>query len=468
MKYYTIVIGSGAAGLVVAMGLAKANKKVLLIEKGHFGGDCTNYGCIPSKSLIASANAAHTLKKADSFGLKIEGSLDTSGVFSRVQGIIERIRSHEDEKALTNLGIDVCIGEAKFKDAKTIEVDGKGSFTANYILIATGSKANIPNISGLQNTPFLTNETIFSLKNVPASMTFLGGGPIGCELAMAFARLGTKVSLIHKKKGLLDKECEEAQKTLEEVFIKEGIDLHLNSSIKEVTHSTEGFSIKISSSEESQIASKELMISIGRSPNIHELNLKNADIKYKDSGIIVDAYGRTNIKHIFAAGDAIGPPFFTHFAENQARAILTTLLLPFSKKRSSQYLPRVTFTDPEVASFGMSYKDALNSYREKSIAVYRVKLKGIDRAVTNGTETGFVEIVTKRLSSKILGATIVAKGAGEMVQELLVASYTKTPLRKLASIIHPYPTMSLAIRKAADLWLTETLIPFIKNPFKFL
>lgn len=441
-SYPFVVVGAGSAGLVVAIGLAKAGKKVLLIEKGTYGGDCTNFGCIPSKTLIGLAK-----RRSSDLGF--------------VQKIVREVRSHEEPAALSKLGIETLTGEASFLSPHTLQVKEVSGETvlieAKKIVLATGSFPEIPPIPGLKGTPFLTNETIFDLAEVPKSLTVIGGGPIGCELSQAFQKLGSSVHLIHSHSELLGREPTAASEILIQQFKNEGMTLHLNVKVESVSHSASGFKIRVG---ENLIDTQELLIASGRRPQLELLNLDKAKIAYTDRGICVDVYGRTSEKHIFAIGDSCGPPFFTHLAENRARAVLTTLLFsPFYKMRiSDQAIPRVTYTDPEVASIGLSEEEAIQKHGQKRIAVYFVPMSEVDRAITQDRTEGFVKLITKRLSSKILGATVVAPRAGEMLSEISLAMYAKIPLRKLAQLIHPYPTYSLAIRRAADKWLSQTIL----------
>jgi|GEM_PF-87617 len=471
-KYSVIVIGAGAGGLVVALGLAKAGKSVCLIENGNYGGDCTNFGCIPSKALIASAEVGHALGQLQKFGIDASVQVkSTDGALSRARAIVSGIREHEEPKALNGQGVHTITGLAQFVDAHTLEVsasDGsKRQVYGKQIVIATGSSPRIPAIDGLVETPYLTNETIFSLDKVPTSLAVLGGGPIGCELAQAFARLGSKVFQIHRGANLLKKEEAEAQDLLKEKFEEEKISLYLNHTPKNVRYKEGLFTIAL---DDQQIVQAEhFLVSVGRSANVQALQLEKAKVKFTDLGIATDRFGRTNIKHIWAVGDVTGGAIFTHVAENQARHVLASLLLPFKTKLDrAQSIPRVTYTSPEIASVGLCEKEALEKYGKENLATYFVPLSQNDRAVTASAEEGFVKVVTKKLSSKIVGATIVAPRAGEMLPELSLAMKNKVPLRKLAALIHPYPTYSLAIRKAADGWLTQTLLPSLRHPLKMI
>lgn len=465
-KYQIAVIGAGAAGLVVAIGAAMTGKKVLIIDKGPYGGDCTNFGCIPSKALIASAKAAFIIKTSQAFGLHLNDStFQTDGVLDRVRSLIDEVRSHGDALALEKKGVHTLTGEASFENEHVIEVNVQGQMQGIYsesIVIATGSSAKIPSIKGLDQTPFHTNASIFDLKTIPKSLAIIGGGPIGCELGQAFQRLGAQVSIIHNKKQLLDKEEVEASHLIAKQFESEGIKLLLNQDIQSVHYLNNRFIITLN--ERNSLEVEQVLVAVGHQANLKSLNLDAVGIHHTEDGILVDAYGRTNIPHIWAVGDCIGEPFYSHAAEHQARAVLSSFLNPFfNYKLDNQFMPRITFTDPEVASIGLSENEAKEKYG--TIETYIVPFSSIDRAITTGRTDGFVKIMTRKWSSHILGATLVGEGAGELLSEISTAMYMKIPLRKLAKVIHPYPSYSLAIRHAADLWLKQTILPFVKKIF---
>ncbi|MCY3974169.1 MAG: FAD-dependent oxidoreductase [Simkaniaceae bacterium] len=455
-----IVIGAGAGGLVIAIGAAKAGKKTLLIETGPYGGDCTNFGCIPSKSLIASSKEAYMLKHADRLGIDVRfRTFDTVNAFKRVRDIVTEVRSREDPSALKHSGVETLTGTASFHDSRTLLVNGR-KVRGKEIVIATGSEPTVPDVEGLAGTPYLTNETVFELERVPPDMIFIGAGPIGCELAQAFAGLGSEVTVIAGT-HMLAREDPRAREVIAKQFVTEGMTLQIGERPKRVTYDPEkGFTVLVGNKE---LKARSLFVATGRRPRLEGLHLARAGIATTDKGITVDPYGRTSQKHIWAVGDVVGAPFFTHLAENRARTVLKNILLPFKSKISTQPVPRVTYTDPEIASLGLLTEEAVNRYGKGRIAVYTVPFTEVDRSITNGRTEGFVTIVTKKWSSKILGATIVGARAGEMLMEISMAMYTKTPLRKLSGLIHPYPIESAAIRKAADMWLTQTVLGAIRR-----
>lgn len=436
-SYPLVVIGAGSGGLVIAVGAAKAGKDVLLVDTGSWGGDCTNFGCIPSKTLLASSKTNPETALED------------------VRRIVAEIRAKESPQALKELGIDTKEGTASFIDPHHIDIDGT-TIHARKIVIATGSRPHIPNIDGLASTPYLTNETIFSLPKPPSSLAILGGGPIGCELGQAFARMGTKVTMLLRNDTVLSKEDPEAQSVLKKQLQTEGITFAAAPS--KITHDGTTFST----------GTEHLLVATGRSPNLETLSLDNAHIKYTEEGITTTKYGKTSQSHIYAIGDVIGKGAYTHLAEHHARSVLLSLITPFKRKITPTVLPHVTYTTPEVASFGLTEQNANETYGKRHIAIYTSPLSENDRALTDQTQVGFVKIITKKLSSKIIGATIVAPHAGEMLQELTLASQEHIPLRKLATLVHPYPTYALAIRKAADQYLLNTLLPSLKHPWSLL
>lgn len=457
--YSVIVVGAGAGGLVVAIGLAKAGKKVLLVEKGHWGGDCTNFGCVPSKSLIASAERAHAA-----------GHLEGKGRHEmvRVRSIVQSIRSHEDPDALAKHGVDTLTGVARFRDPHILQIETDTGdihlVKGRRIVLATGSTPLIPNLPNLKDTPFLTNETVFELPEVPDSMIVLGGGPIGCELAQAFSRLGTKVSLVHRREQLLKKEEPLASQVIAGSFEKEGMDLFLGYQSESVSYEDGTFQLSVRKQVPKVLKANELLVAVGRRPNLEALNLDVAGVRYSETGIETDRYGRTSQKHIYAIGDVTGGPAFTHAAENRGRSVLVSLLLPWNQKLDlRQPVPRVTYTDPEIASIGMTDAEAKAQLGEKKVKTYTLSMEEVDRAITAGRTEGFIRVVTKKWSSQILGATIVAPRAGEMLMELSLAMWARIPLKKLAKLIHPYPIYNQGIRKVADLWLTQTLLPMLRK-----
>ncbi len=470
--YPIIVIGAGAGGLVIAIGAAKAGKKVLLVDKGTWGGDCTNFGCIPSKSLIESAHAAHATRHGKELGINATlSSFECKDALERTRRIVQQVKDEESPDALHEHHVDTLTGLASFTDSHTLKIElnegGVKTVTGKNIIIATGSHPVTPSIQGLEDVPHYNNETIFDLTEIPTKLAILGGGPIGCELGQAFSRLGSEVSIIQRHRQILKKEEPEAARVVEDAFKKEGIHFYLGYHTAKISQNNGTINLFLEDLEHGDSTPLEvshLLIATGRKPTIASLNLEAAGVNAHEQGVMVDSYGRTSRKNIWAVGDVAGHALFTHVAENEARSVLRNLLLPFpfhKKEDSKQSVPRVTYTDPEVASFGATEHKAKELYGESSIAIYYVPFNAVDRAVTSGRTEGFIKVITKKWSSKILGATIVGPRAGEMLPELSLAKHAGIPFRKLASLIHPYPTYNQGIRKAADQWLTKTILPFI-------
>lgn len=475
--YYAIVIGAGAAGLVVAKGLAKAGKKVLLIDKGPYGGDCANFGCIPTQALITSANIAHELWRSGLYGIDMRiSNFQSHRVFEQVRQIVEEMRQKNSPEALKALGIATCSSTCTFIDSHTVQVTTQSgepkAITADQIIIATGSRANVPLIKGLEEVSYHTNETIFTLNEIPTTIAIIGGGQTGCELAQAFRRLGSSVTLIEQSASLVNKMCEpEALKAVQSTLIKEGVEIYLGNRVERVRKDGDRISLYVHRKSDDvryELHAQHILVATGRKPNIEELQLEAAGVTYTADGIVHDLYGRTTAKSIWVVGDASGESFYTHAAINQARSVLYNILLPWPFKKKvdiKQAVPSVIYTDPGVASIGLTEAQALEQYGAKSIMTYIVPLSEADFAHCQRKTDGFVKFVTKRLSSKILGATIVAPIAADMLVEVAYAMRDKVPLRKLSSIIHPYPTYSQIIHKAADKWFSDTILPIIGKLF---
>lgn len=476
-KYYAIVIGAGVAGIEVAKGLAQAGKDVLLVEKGPFGGQCANFGCIPSKALIASANAAHELWRSGFYGIDMHiSNFQATRVLDRVRQVVAQACAKNSSSELNALGIDTYSSVCSFVDPHTVQVNGAGGqpekVFAKNIIIATGSRPVIPPIKGIDEVPYHTNETIFSLQEIPTSLAIIGGGQIGCEFAQAFRRLGSSVTIIEQQDYLVSSVEPEVTRAIQSVLVKEGVEIYLGNKVERVRVDCERLLLRVrrkSDDKEYDLFVHKLLVAGTRKPLIDKLNLDAARVQYTEAGINHDAYGRTSQPHIWVVGDASGKQFYAHAAINQARTVLSNILLPwpFCKKiDAKQPVPRVIFTDPEVACIGLTESEAIELYGNKSIAVYTVPLAESDRAMCEGRGDGFVKFVTKRFSSKILGASIVAPIAADMLVEIACAMRDGVPLRKLSSLIHPYPTYSQIIHKAAQKWLSDTILPLFGKLFR--
>jgi len=461
-KFSFVVIGAGAAGLVVAVGLAKAKKNVLLIEKGAFGGDCTNLGCIPSKSLIAAAEVMHAVHALGEMDIKAKAEVQCEDALKYVHRVVETVRKKEEPDVLKKAGVKTLKGSARFIDKKTLIVEtaegSKIKVRAKKIIIATGSKPRIPDVLGLDKVPFLTNENIFELKKVPKRLAIVGAGAIGCELAQAFRRLGAQVSLIHPHQRVLDKEEPIAGDLIMDMFQKEGIDLHLESDFQEVHYEKGVYTLFLS---KGKVKADALLMATGREPRVCGLDLEKGGIEIGGRGVVTDAYGKTSNSRVFAVGDVASSLMFTHTAEASSRALVFNLLMPWPFRKKvvfSGATPHVTFTSPEIAGIGLTQKQAEEKYGAKKIKTYLIPLDEVDRAICQDMTEGFVFIITKKWSSRILGATIASSRGGEMLMEIGMAMAFNVPLRKIANLLHPYPIYNLGIRKAADQWLANLFL----------
>lgn len=473
--YDLVVIGAGTAGLVVAAGAAGLGLglKVALIEKHLMGGDCLNVGCIPSKTIIRSARVVGELWDGKELGINIPKNIDVdfSAVMERMRRIRAGISPHDSAARFQKLGVDVFLGSGRFASKNTVEV-GDQTLRFKKAVIATGARAAQPAIPGLEKAGYLTNESVFSLIQRPERLAVIGGGPIGCELAQAFRRLGCEVVLFHRSSHILNKEDAEAAEILQKVLLKEGIRLVLNSNLEEVVTVTEGKRLYFSANgHRDSVNVDEILVGTGRASNVEGLNLEAVEVEYdKRHGVKVNDYLQTTNPKIYAVGDICMDWKFTHAADAAARIVIkNTLFSPFGlgrSKLSSLVMPWVTYTDPEIAHVGISEQQA----KEKGLDMETIKIpfSSVDRAIADGEEFGFLKIHHKKGSDEILGATIVARHAGEMISEVTTAIVGKLGLNKLSGVIHPYPTQAEAIKKAADAYRRTLLTENTKRLLGFL
>ncbi|MEI6330079.1 MAG: mercuric reductase [Pseudanabaena sp. ELA645] len=476
--YDLVVIGAGTAGLVVAAGAAGLGLglKVALIEKNLMGGDCLNVGCVPSKCVIRSARVVADMRDAAAFGINPPDQIDIDfgAVMERMRKLRAGISHHDSAVRFGNLGVDVFFGSAQFIDENAIAVNDQ-QLHFKKAVIATGARAATPAITGLAEAGYLTNETVFSLSDRPNRMAVIGGGPIGCELAQAFQRLGCAVTLFHKNAHLLDREDADAAEIVQQGLQNEGINLILSSTIIQVETSNTGKIIHYQQNGTShQIEVDQILVGAGRSPNVEGLNLESVGVAYdKRRGVFVNDYLQTTNPRIFAAGDICMDWKFTHAADAAARIVIkNTLFSPFGfgkSKLSDLVMPWVTYTDPEIAHVGLYAKEAQTQGLETN--EIKIPFSSVDRAIYDGETDGFVKILHQKGSNRILGATIVARHAGEMISEITLAIATKQGLNKLSGVIHSYPTQADAIKKAADAYrktlLTQRTQSFLKLLSKF-
>lgn len=454
--YDLVVIGAGAAGLVTSAGAAGlgVGLKVALIEKHLMGGDCTNVGCVPSKSLIRSARVVGEMWNAKEYGIIApqEVEVDFPAVMERMRRIRADISPIDSVERFTNIGMDVFLGTATFTSGDTIEVGGQ-TLQFKKAVIATGARATHPDIPGIKEAGYLTNETVFTLTQLPKRLAVVGGGPIGCELAQSFNRFGSEVTILHRGPHILNREDADAAEIVQKVFQRERINLVLSSKIERVELTPEGKKIYYTSNgQPGSIIVDEILIGAGRTPNVDGLNLEIVGVEYDKKGVKVNDNLQTTNPKIFAAGDICLSQKFTHMADATARLVIqNALFAPFGlgrKKLSDLVIPWVTFTDPEIAHVGMYEQEA----KDKGLEVNTVKIdyEHVDRAITDGETEGFVKVHLKAGTDKILGATIVSTHAGESISEVTTAIVNGIGMNKLSGVIHPYPTQAEGIKKAAD------------------
>jgi len=465
-RYNLVVIGAGTAGLVTAAGAAGLGAKVALVERHLLGGDCLNVGCVPSKCIIRSSRVVADIRDASPFGIRVpqDMEVDFPFVMERMRRLRARISAHDSAKRFKEMGVDVFLGEGRFSKPDTVEVAGK-ALRFEKAVIATGTRPVHPAIEGLAEAGFLTNETVFSLTEQPRRLAVIGGGPIGCELAQAFRRLGCEVTLFHNASHILNREDEDAAEILQRSFIRDGIRLILDCKTKRVEKKNGSKVIHIECGEKGEeIAVDEILAGAGRAPNVEGLNLEVGGVKYdKREGVEVNEHLQTSNPRIYACGDISLKYKFTHTADATARMVIQNALFMGRKKLSALTIPWCTYTDPEIAHVGMYERDA----REKGIAVdtFIKPLNDVDRAIADGEEEGFVKIHVRKGTDRILGATIVARHAGEMLSEITLAIVSNVGLGTLAHVIHTYPTQAEAIKQAADAYNRTRLTPFIKGMF---
>ncbi|WP_373546040.1 mercuric reductase [Chamaesiphon sp.] len=463
--YDLVVIGAGTAGLVVAAGAAglKLGLKIALIEKSLMGGDCLTLGCVPSKTVIQSSRVAATIRNAAPFGIRPPEEavdVDFAAVMERMRWIRAEISPHDSAKEFSRQGIDVFLGNAAFVDEQTVEVDNR-LLRFKKAAITTGARAAHPNIPGLADAGFLTHETVFSLVDRPVRLAVIGGGPIGCEFAQAFQRLGSQVTLLHKNEHLLDREDIDAAQAIEQRFLQEGLNVLLSSTVTRVEQTDAGTAIYYEQQGTTHtVIVDRILIGAGRSPNVEKLNLEAAGVNYDTSGVVVDDYLQTTNPRIYAAGDICMKWKFTHAADAAARIVIkNALFAPFGigrSKLSSLVMPWATYTDPEIAHVGLYEAEA--QAKGLTTETIHIPFLEVDRALTDGETDGFVKILLRRGSDRILGATIVASHAGDLISEITLAIVTKQGLKALSQVIHPYPTQAGAIKQAADEYYRQTFV----------
>ena len=436
------VVGGGAAGLTVTAGAAQAGAKTILIEKEkNLGGDCLHYGCVPSKTLIRTAHVYHLMRNSREFGLPGVDlpPVDFREVAKRIQSVIDTIQQHDSEERFCKLGAKVEFGDPSFVDEHSVQLNGKTVSAKNWVL-STGSSPAAPPIEGLDKTPYLTNKDIFSLDQLPKSLIILGGGPIGIEMAQAFCRLGSKVTVIQRSSQILSKEDKDMANMVMEILQSEGVRFYLNSSILRVNDLGDEREVTIKDGSNTMITLKgeKILVALGRVANIVGLGLEGLGIEFSSKGIHLDRRLRTKHKHIYAAGDVTGQYQFTHAAGYEGGVVFTNAIFHLPRKVDYPFLPWCTYTDPELASIGMNEKAAEAAGTEYS--VWTEEFKDNDRSLAEGERVGKIKMILDS-KEKLLGVQILGPQAGELLSEWVAVLNGKMKLSTLASAVHPYPTL---------------------------
>ena len=463
-RYNLLVIGAGPAGLVAAIGAAGLGAKVALVEKHLMGGDCLNVGCVPSKALIAAGKAAAAVRDAHHFGVQVpEGtSVDFAAVMARLRRIRADISHHDSAARFSDLGIDVFIGDGEFSGRSTFEINGQTIRFARAC-VATGARAAAPPIDGLDSVPYLTNETFFSLTELPRRIGFIGAGPIGCELSQAFRRFGSEVVLVESEHGILPREDREAADIVLQSLLRDGVDLRCCARNLRLRQESDGIHLAANSKhgdEQYDVAVDQVMVAVGRAPNVENLGLDTAGVEFHKQGITVNDRLQTTNPNIFAAGDVASKYQFTHSADFLARIVIGNALFFGRGRASALTIPWCTYTEPELAHVGMSHSELTSA--GTPFQTFTVAMSEVDRAILDGEDEGFVRVHADR-KGRILGATVVAAHAGDMMGELSLAMTHGIRLGKVASAIHPYPTQAEAIRKVGDAFNRTRLTPTVKS-----
>jgi pyruvate/2-oxoglutarate dehydrogenase complex dihydrolipoamide dehydrogenase (E3) component len=436
------ILGGGAAGLTVTAGAAQLGAKALLIEKEPaLGGDCLHYGCVPSKTLIHSAHVYHLMKTGRRFGLpEIEvPPVDFRRIAGRIKEVISQIQTHDSEERFCGLGAKVMFGDASFHDEHTVQLDGN-RFSAKNWVIATGSSPVAPPIPGLHETGFLTNREIFSLDRLPESLTILGGGPIGIEMAQAFSRLGSRVTVVDRAEQILGKEDRDMADAVMEVLAGEGVGFHLGASIEsvEMAGTQKTVALKTAAGNQVHLVSEEILVAMGRAATVDGLNLESIGVDFEPGGILVDSRLRTSQKHIFAAGDVSGGYQFTHAAGYEGGIVVSNAIFHLPRKTDYTFLPWCTYTDPELASIGMNETIAKRAGRDYTI--WTEAFQDNDRSLAEGEQLGKIKMILDK-KEKPLGVQILGPRAGDLIAEWAAALNGKVKLSTLAAAVHPYPTL---------------------------
>ncbi len=448
-QYDVTVIGGGSGGLTAARLATALGARVALIDKERVGGDCLYYGCVPSKALIHVAKVVAQAKAAATLGLlPADLKVDMGRVSAHIQEVIARVA--EEEQVYVE-GVSVRLGQASFRAPHELEVNGETLLSKNT-LIATGSRPRVPDVPGLREVGYLTNESVFDLGRLPPSLVVVGGGPVGVEMAEAFARLGSQVTLLQSRERLLPREDPEVSEAIAQALARDGVRVVLSARLEAVKQSGKHKVAEARQGEKlAQVEADDLLIALGRVPNVERLHLEAAGVAYGPKGITTDAYLHTTASPIFAIGDVLGGYLFTHVAAYQASVAVRNALLPLlHKKADYRVLPWTTFTDPEAARLGLTEEEARQT--GQAFRVVRVPWRAIDRAQTDGAPEGFIKLIVAQKGDTILGAHLVGARAGELLGELALAMRHKLGMGAVLATIHAYPTLSTGLQQASFEW----------------
>ncbi len=460
------VIGAGSGGLSVAAAAAQLGASVVLVEKGKMGGDCLNYGCVPSKALIAAAKQAHLMNHGEKFGIaNRKAQVDYQQVHDHIQGVIAAIAPNDSVERFTGLGVTVIEAAGEFRDRETV-IAGDNEIKARRFIVATGSSAGIPPIDGLMNVPYLTNETIFDETKLPARLIVLGGGPIGIELAQAHQRLGSKVTVLEMFAPLAKDDPELTRVVLDQV-LEDGVEIRAGVKVVDVRSGRSGVDVKIETDDGSEtVSGSHILVAAGRIPNVEGLNLEAAGINYSRRGIEVDKGLRTSNKKVYAIGDVAGGFQFTHVANYHAGIVIRNALFRLPAKVNNDIIPWVTFTDPELSNVGMNEEQARERYGK--ISVMRWQYAENDRAQAERKTEGAIKVICSR-KGKILGAAIVGPNAGELIQPWALAISSGLKIKAMTDMIVPYPTWGEVNKRVSyGYFATSLQSPWLRRAIRFL
>jgi Pyruvate/2-oxoglutarate dehydrogenase complex, dihydrolipoamide dehydrogenase (E3) component, and related enzymes len=459
--YHLLIIGAGPAGLIAARAAVRGGAKVALIERNLLGGSCLNNGCIPSKAIIRTSRLYREMRDAEHFGGRVPGGIavDFPAVMERVRRIRARLSERGSAERLAAMGIDLHFGEARFAGPDSVTVGGN-VLRFKKALVATGARPVRPPIPGLEEAGYLTYENVFDLTECPQRLLVIGGGPVGCELAQAFARLGSRVTLVEEDPMFLGHEERDAAQLLSDALARDGIEIHLDTQTTRVrVEGNDKVADLVNDDTKRTVAVDQILVGVGTAPNVQGLELEAAGVVYDDArGIPVDDFLRTTNRRIFAAGDVCGGNKFPHIESAAGRIVVANALFLGRQRLSAEAIPWCTFTDPEIAHVGMYVTEA----RQKNIPVktFTILMHEVDRAITDGEEEGFVKVHVREGTGKILGATVVASHAGDLINEISLAMSAGLDLHALARVNQPYPTQSQAIKMAAGAYVASRRTSF--------